>query len=130
MYRFYCILRVIPMTDDVGLVCFRIHPSVPHDLMSVECVFLNAHGIRHPASAVVFLTPMMSVGVGENNLGSTGADSVACSGTFTPIVIPTINHNDSKLVLIAVVIGSRLSFVKRSVSFFMERITVFIPIFS
>ena len=130
LHRFYRIFRIVPMADDVGLVFFRIYPSVPHYLMCVESIFFDTHRVRHSTSSVVFRTPVMSVSVGEDNFSTAGADSVTRSGTLTPIIIPAGYHGDGKFILVAVIVSGRLSFIKWSVTFFVERIAVFIPVLS
>lgn len=80
------------MTDNVRLVCFRIHPSVPHHLMSKEGVFLNSHRVCHTASAVVLFSAIVGVGAGaftrfyineqEVDFTNGQADLSSCSGTI------------------------------------------------
>ena len=130
MYGFYCIFRIIPVSDNVGLVFFRIYPSVPHHLMCIEGVFLNTHSICHSTSAIVFRSPVMGIGVREDNFSAAGADPVTCSGTLTPIIIPAGYHGNGKFILVTVIISGRFTFIERTVTLLMERITVFIPIFS
>ena len=96
------------MTDDIGIVFFRIYPSVPHDLMCKESIFFDAHRVRYSTSAIVFFTTVVCVGIRENDFGPSGTDSATCPWTLTPIIIPTADHCYRQHVLIVIVVCCRL----------------------
>jgi len=74
IYRFHRMLRIVPVSDDVSLELVRIHPAVPHYLVGEEGVFLYTHGVGHAAAAVVLLTAIMCVGVGEDDFRTACTD--------------------------------------------------------
>ena len=116
------------MSDDIGLSLLVVHPSVPHDLMGIEGILWNTHGISNTTGTIVRLTTMMSIGVRENDLDATRRDACARTGTFTPVVIPATYHFNGKLIHVVVIVIGWLTTTEWTVAFFVIRITVFIPI--
>ena len=116
------------MSNDIGLWLFVVYPSVPHDLMRKEGILGDAHGIGNTTGAIVRLTAMVSVGVGEHNLHTTCRDTGTCARTLTPVVVPTAYHLDGKLIHVMVIVIGWLATIERTVALLMEGIAVFVPI--
>ena len=77
------------MTNDVGMVLFGIHPTIPHSLMDEVAVLGYAHGIDITASAVVLLTTSMGIGIAEDYFGTATVDTLSLTRTCEPVFIPT-----------------------------------------
>ena len=118
------------MSDDVGLRHFVVNPAGPHRLMDEEGILGNAHSIGDTAGAVVRLATMVGVGVREDNLHATAADTRARAGALQPVVIPAAHHLNGKLVHVMVILTGRLTTIERALPFLMERIAVGIPVFA
>ena len=118
------------MSYDICLASLRLHPTIPHHLMHVEGIFWKTHGIHDSAGTIVGLTAMMGVGVGEDNLHPAAADTCTGAGTLTVVVVPSPNHLNGKMVHVVIIVGSGITTVERAVTFLMEWIAVFIPVFA
>ena len=118
---------VVPVTDDIGLRCLGVNPSVPHHLVCIEAVLRDTHRVSDTASTIVFRASVMGVRIREYDLHATGTDSFSCSRTFPPVVVPTTYKLLGKFILIVVVALCRLASVERTVTFHMVRITLIVP---
>jgi len=126
--RFHRMFRIVPMPNDIRLIFIRIHPSVPHHLMSIKCILRNTQRIGHSTPAIIFGSPIMRIRIRKDNLRTATAYTQTRSRPFAPIVVPTAYNFYSQHILIMIIVGSRLSLVQRSFAFLMVRIAVFIPI--
>ena len=128
--RFSHIRSIIPMTNNMSMIVFHIHPSVPHYLVCKEAILRDSQRIHHTAPAIILGTTSISLRIGKHNLRTSWIDTPACSGTLTPQIIPTSDKFHSQPVLILIICSGILSFVQRTISLFMKRITIFVPIFT
>ena len=76
---FHNIFPIIPVAYYVCMICFCVNPSVPHCLMCEIRVFRYTHSIDISAGAIVLLTPVVCVGVREDNLCASGIDTLSLS---------------------------------------------------
>ena len=118
------------MSYNIGFGLLVVHPTIPHDLMDIEGILWQSHGINDTTGAIVGLATMVSVGIREYYLGTTRRNARACAWTFTPVVIPATHHFNGKLIHVMVIVVGRFATIERTVAFFVEGIAVFIPIFA
>ena len=107
---------------------FLINPAIPHDFVSKKSIFRYSQWIYDSTPAIIFFTTAMRLCIRENNFSTTGTNPPSGTRSFTPIIIPSPDQFYSKHILITIIDTCILSSIQRPCSFFMKRITVFIPI--
>src|SRR5690606_39891497 len=88
------------------------------------------HRIDFSASTVVLFPSIMRIGVGENNVYTTRTDTFSRSRAYFPVFPPASYGLHGVLILISVVIAGIISFIQGAFPLLMERIGMFIPVFT
>ena len=97
------------MADDIGLGHLGLYPPTPHHLMGKEGILGDAHRIGDATRAVVRLSAMVGIGVGEDNLHTTRRDARACAWALQPVVVPAAHHLNGKLIHVVIIVLGRLA---------------------
>ena len=98
--------------------------------MSKEGILRDAHGIHDTTGAIMFLATMMGIRIREDDFHPARRHTGARARTLTPVVIPATHHLHGKLIHVMIVLIRRLTTIQRTVTFFMKRITLLIPVFA
>ena len=119
---------VLPMSHDISAGLEVVDPSVPHHLMSVESVLLDAHGIHDTRGTVVLVGASVCLTVAEDDLRTTGVDHRARARPLLIVVVPPANELSDELIIVVVIGSCGLTAVERSVAFLVIRIAPAVPI--
>ena len=119
---------IVPVTNNIGMVVLWLHPAVPHDLVNIEGILGQAHGIDHAASAIVRLAAMVGVGVAEDNFHAATAHTLTRAGALQPIFVPALHHLTGKPVHVVIVVAGGLTTIERPVALLVEGVGIFVPI--
>src|SRR5690606_25434170 len=130
LYIFFCMFRIIPMPDNMQSLGIRINPSIPHHLMGIVRIFRNAHSVYLATSAVVFFSSIMGVGIREDNIHASRTYPTSCTWADLPVFPPPANRFQGMLILVPIVIAGIVTFIQRSFPLLMERVGIFVPIFT